>query len=152
MPPSRADKKCKSDVCLFAANGSKIPTYGKRLVSVHIGLQRSFRYPFIIADVTCPIIGADFLRHFSLMVDLKNRCLVDSVTASHVKMSQQSDNISTMCTNETHPEIVKLLKKYNIVSEDNNLCVRSVKHSTVHHNETKGPPTSDLLYSTSRVS
>jgi len=37
-------------------------------------------WSFVIADISKPIIGADFLAHFNLMVDLKNRRLIDQVT------------------------------------------------------------------------
>ena len=32
---------------------------------------RRFTWPFLLADVAMPIIGADFLRHFGLLVDLR---------------------------------------------------------------------------------
>ncbi|GFT45275.1 hypothetical protein TNCV_2123551 [Trichonephila clavipes] len=33
-----------------------------------LGLRRVFRWPFITAAVSQPIIGADFLRHYGLLV------------------------------------------------------------------------------------
>ncbi|GFS39113.1 hypothetical protein NPIL_558591 [Nephila pilipes] len=45
---------------LFAANGSFISTYGQRLLTLDLGRRRVFRWPFIIAEVSQPIIGADF--------------------------------------------------------------------------------------------
>ncbi|GIY48804.1 retrovirus-related Pol polyprotein from transposon 297 [Caerostris extrusa] len=49
---------------LFAANGTAIPTYGKCLFKLDLGLRREFNWPSVIAAVSQPIIGADFLRHF----------------------------------------------------------------------------------------
>lgn len=57
---------------LFAANGSIIRTFGWKQLSIDLGLGRDFRWRFIIADVTKPIIGADFLHHFNLLVDLNH--------------------------------------------------------------------------------
>ena len=42
---------------LLAANGSAIRTFGTRTESLHIGSQR-YTWPFILADVAQPILGA----------------------------------------------------------------------------------------------
>ncbi|GBN54905.1 Transposon Ty3-I Gag-Pol polyprotein [Araneus ventricosus] len=65
---------------LFAANGSHIKTFGSKLLSLDLGLQRKLQWPFVISDITKPIIGADFLQQFGLLVDLKKRCLLDPIT------------------------------------------------------------------------
>lgn len=65
---------------LYAANGSAINTYGEELVHVDLRLRRQFPWIFILADVTMPIIGADFLQHFGLTVDMKNQRLTDPET------------------------------------------------------------------------
>ena len=66
------------------ANSSKIATYGTRSLTLNLGLRRSFPWRFTLADVNHAIIGADFLRHFNLLVDLRNRSLVDAVTHLHI--------------------------------------------------------------------
>ena len=38
----------------------------------------SYEWNFTIADVSQPLLGADFLRHFELMVDIKHQKLIDS--------------------------------------------------------------------------
>ena len=49
-------------VCtLFAANGSPIATFGELTLELDLGLRRSFHWRFTVADVTRPILGADFL-------------------------------------------------------------------------------------------
>ena len=65
---------------LFAANGTNIPTYGTKLLTLDLNLRRQFTWNFVIADVKEPIIGVDFLTHFHLLVDPKNNCLIDAVT------------------------------------------------------------------------
>ncbi|GFV17762.1 retrovirus-related Pol polyprotein from transposon 17.6 [Trichonephila clavipes] len=40
---------------------------------LNLGLRRPFIWTFIIADVSSPIIGADFLKHFNLLIDLKKK-------------------------------------------------------------------------------
>src|SRR5215469_7051884 len=65
---------------LYAANGSLISTYGEKLCTLSFNLRRTFPWVFTIADVSQAIIGADFLRHFDLLVDLRHQCLIDSLT------------------------------------------------------------------------
>ncbi|GBO21079.1 hypothetical protein AVEN_254521-1, partial [Araneus ventricosus] len=66
----------KSDFVLYAANGTRIATFGTKLLSLDLGLRLALQWPFIVADFTKPIIGADFLQHFGLLIDLKKRCLI----------------------------------------------------------------------------
>ncbi|XP_037930696.1 uncharacterized protein LOC119665541 [Teleopsis dalmanni] len=72
---------------LYAANDSAIPTCGNKLLSMNLGLRMKF--DFIIANVSKPILGADFLKHFGLVVDVKRRCLSDTQT-----------KLSTQCASE----------------------------------------------------
>lgn len=69
-----------TDFQLFAANNTVINTYGNRTRTLDLGLRRPFRWQFVVADVTQPIIGADFLAHHGILPDLKNRRLVDERT------------------------------------------------------------------------
>ena len=62
---------------LVAANNSTIKTYGNCKRVVDVGLKRDYPWTFIVADVQQPIIGADFLIHYNLLVDLRSRCLRD---------------------------------------------------------------------------
>ena len=54
---------------LSAANGSSIKTYGERSMSIRIG-SKCLTWTFIVADVDFNILGADFLVHHSLLVDM----------------------------------------------------------------------------------
>ena len=49
---------------LQAANKTPIAAYGERSFALNLGLRRTFRGIFVLADVAHPIIGADFLDHF----------------------------------------------------------------------------------------
>ncbi|GFU34035.1 transposon Tf2-6 polyprotein [Trichonephila clavipes] len=86
IPPSPTmNKSPQSNFSLFAANNTKIPAYGMFRKELNLGLRRPFIWTFIIADVSSPIIGADFLKHFNLLIDLKkksNPSLI-SKSASH---------------------------------------------------------------------
>ena len=79
LPATRIDRQTfKKGLPLRAANGSAIPTFGKRTLSLHFGLRKNFNWTFILADVSQPIIGADFFREHGLLIDLKHHRLYDS--------------------------------------------------------------------------
>ncbi|XP_067141706.1 uncharacterized protein [Centruroides vittatus] len=77
--PNRT-KNQPTKVELYAANDSKISTYGTNVLELDLNLRRSFRWEFTIADVQKPIINADFLANFGLNLDIRNRLLVDPLT------------------------------------------------------------------------
>ena len=72
IPPSLTDRHHKTKLTLQAVNGSSIPTYGTRSLTLNIRLCRTLRWIFVIADIQSPILGADFLCHFALLVDVKH--------------------------------------------------------------------------------
>ena len=65
---------------LVAANNSTITTYSTSKRIVDAGLKREYSWTFIVADVKQPILGADFLIHYNLLLDLSGRCLRDMRT------------------------------------------------------------------------
>jgi len=68
-----------SSTSLIAANGSTVETFGNRQLHFTLSnLKRSYTWEFIIANVTRPILGADFFTSFRLLVDCSRSCLIDS--------------------------------------------------------------------------
>ena len=99
LPPSFSERKQRQEGCnLLAVNGSPIETFGNRSLTLDLGLRRTFRWVFIIANVQSPILGADFLRHYSLLVDMKHNRLVDAITQLRVQgiTSQESSPSPTI--------------------------------------------------------
>jgi cleavage and polyadenylation specificity factor subunit 1 len=84
IPPGSGPRRT-SDVMLSAANGSLIATYGPKVLHLNLGLSREFVWTFETADVARSIIGADFLHHFGLLVDVRRKRLIDAVTNKFVK-------------------------------------------------------------------
>ena len=76
-------------ISLVAANGSSIPAYGKRRMTFLFG-NRKYAWDVIIAKVTRPLIGSDFLRHHRLLVDVCNKQLVhmDTLHSHRVRTGQ----------------------------------------------------------------
>ncbi|XP_037521495.1 uncharacterized protein LOC119398750 [Rhipicephalus sanguineus] len=74
------DCRVPSAAHLQAVNNTTIATYGHRSLPLDLGLNRTFRWIFIVAAVKFAILGADFLRHFGLLVDVCNRRLHNPVS------------------------------------------------------------------------
>ncbi|UYV81363.1 hypothetical protein LAZ67_20000943 [Cordylochernes scorpioides] len=124
---------------LFAANGSIIHTYGERHLELDLGLGRLFRWPFIIADVGVSIIGADFLRHYGLTVDLRNHRLSDPVSSLHsIGQVSPSPAVSIHLTIANSP-YSRILRQFPELTSQN-LLKSPPRHSVTHHIVTKGPP------------
>lgn len=51
LPPSINSKPVPSEIKLFAANNTKIDTFGTKLLTLDLGLRRKFPFKFIIAKV-----------------------------------------------------------------------------------------------------
>lgn len=77
---------------MYAANGTVIKTYGIKSLILDLGLRKAFQWTFVIADVRQPILGADFLTHFNLTVNLNLRKLMDQVTEINVLASVVGSN------------------------------------------------------------
>lgn len=104
-------------VSITSANGSKITCYGESTVTLNIpALRRSFIWSFVIADTVNPLLGADFLGHFGLLVDCKNFRLVDSTTKHYISGKDVSSTVQQIVINKLSsvPGNVKpLLEKYS---------------------------------------
>ncbi|GBL89901.1 hypothetical protein AVEN_213527-1 [Araneus ventricosus] len=124
---------------LFAANGSSIYTYGKRALSLNLGFPKKFLWTFIIADVSKPILCADFLSHFGLVIDVKNCRLIDlarRVSVRGFRTSQPSTGITSVYGGNQYHSL--LLKFPNLVNSSKQ--VKDPCHNTTHCTMTRGPP------------
>lgn len=127
------------DFTLTAANGSSIATYGRRVLELQLGLPRLFRYHFILANVTVPIIGADFLHKFGLLPDIKNRKLIDNDTKTYVNA------ILAVNCRIPSPKLYVINNEYGLILKDYPSLVTppdfnvKVKHNITHRIYTTGP-------------
>ena len=140
LPRSQRFQGRPTSIQLQAVNHSPIVTHGEKSLTLDFGLRRVFRWVFIVADLPTPIIGADFLRQFNLLVDVKNQKLIDSTTSLAVQgVTSNKPSVSPMFVNAASSQFDDLLRQYpNIfrpVYTDTN-----VKHNVTHHIETHGPP------------
>ena len=114
LPKSCANRTSDVDCLpLVAANNTNINTYGTSKRVVDVGLKRDYTWTFIVADVKQPIIGADFVIHYSLLVDLRSRCLRNMRTGSAIPASLSSIKpLSLNRVDTVHNDYSKLLGQF----------------------------------------
>jgi len=87
LVPKPANHRCEAQALkLFAANDTRIATYGSLRRVLKIGLRRPIEWEFVIADVPYAIIGADLLFYYNLSVDLRRQMLIDNSTSLSIKV------------------------------------------------------------------
>ena len=70
LPATSVDTRNKlPGPSLLAANGTTIKTYGTRTLFLKFA-AKTYQWRFTVAEVSRPLLGADFLRSNSLLVDL----------------------------------------------------------------------------------
>lgn len=130
----------RADYNLTAANGSIIHTYGTTKLHLDLGLRRDFAWNFVVADVNKPIIGADLMSYYGLLVDCRNKRLLDSVTSLSTPAFFKSCGAQSIKAITGVSEFHKLLAEYPDLTKPSGIF-REVKHSTVHYIRTiPGPP------------
>ncbi|BHF82308.1 hypothetical protein SprV_0802544500 [Sparganum proliferum] len=123
--------------------GAKFPvdSGAERIITLVLGLRRIFRWVFIIADVSLALIGSDFLAHFNLLVDLRNRRLVDCIT-----------NLRARCQSDVNPCVnpltvmpisdcpfLSILRQFPRLNSPS-FREMDIEHPVTHHISTTGPP------------
>ena len=133
----------KTDYELFAANGTRIATYGTIMMSLDLSLRRIFEWRFVIADVQTPIIGVDFLSHYGLLVDPRNRRLLDTTTQLASKGYPASTEEMSMKTVYGETVYHRLLAEFPDLIHPPAFGWEKIRHAVVHHIETtSGSPVS----------
>ena len=95
---------------------------------------------FTVADVQQPIIGSDFLIYYSLLVDLRSRCLRDMLTGLAIPASLSSITpLSLNRVDAVHKDYTKLLDQFPELTRPTTKG-ETVKHGITHKIVTKGHP------------
>ena len=141
LPKSCTNKISDADCLpLVAANNTTINTYSYSKRVVDVGLKCDYTWNFIVADVQQPIIGADFLIHYSLLVDLQSRCLRDMRTGLAIPASLSSITpLSLNRVDTVHNDYTKLLGQFPELTRPTTKG-ETVKHGLTHKIVTKGHP------------
>lgn len=130
------------DKLLYAANDTAIATFGKKNLLVDLGAHHKYSWDFTVAAIKQPTIGADFLVHHDLLVDVKRKRLINANLLPPDPQLFHSSSISndTSAANDSiqSSEYTKLLNKYQTITQWNH--PDRPARSTVHHIITNGQP------------
>jgi len=92
---------------LFAANGSCIQTFGSLNLDLQLN-EKIYNWTFIIAKVNNPILGADFLTFYNMLVDCKNKRIFNLGDHHEIKLEKNlSNRIGTISIKNYKEEISK---------------------------------------------
>lgn len=145
LPASQADR-CTTNFTrsspLRAANNSTISTYGAVTRALQFAGHR-YTSPFILADVSKPLLGADFLRRHQLLVDLCGNRLVDANTFASVSgelaaVSSPPFALAPVTKGNAYQE---LLKGFPEITQPT-FSAPCPPHGVYHHIPTRGSPIS----------
>lgn len=141
MPAAPVDRlACRRELSLSAANGTKIATFGSTKKLLNFGLNKKFPCTFILADVRYPIIGADFLREHGLLIDLRNRKLLEASTFCSISTGWSRLEAPTLnLLNRSISRFRAVLLSFPSLTSPQ-LCDRKPKHNIQHRIITTGRP------------
>lgn len=135
FPAAKQDRRRARTSNLVAANGTNINTYGKRTFALNLDKGKTFTSKFWLADVTQPILGADFFVQHRLAIDLANRRLI-SLDGKFVIQARPTRALS-LGLHIIHSQYEAVLEEFP------SLLVPSFqenKHGVEHHITTTGAP------------
>lgn len=134
LPVSHQRKNLKADTYkLYAANNTTIDTYGKQVKNLNLGLRRTFEWEFLVANVQKPIIGADFLVNYGLIIDLKNKKLIDTKTNHTIECISTEINHERISTINTNTPFSELINEYKDITTPYSLNHESKLKEIVDH-------------------
>lgn len=140
VPATRLDRSCTPLYYLQAVNSTKIPVYKERSITLDLGLRRTFRWLFLVADVSRALIGADFLQHHGLLVDVKRKCLLDSMTSLSIQGIATTDgSLAPPIFAHFEGVYTALLREFPSLTRPPD-WTKPVQHDVRHHIITTGPP------------
>ena len=132
---------------LVAANGQPIASFGRETRTIKLPTG-TYQHEFVLAQVQRPLIGADFLHKFRLMVDMDAYRLIDkaSLRSANMRVCAPSQALgvsgvknSPTCAGSVKNKYQALLSEFTgLTSPD--FCSPVVDHGVVHHIPTTGAP------------
>nr|XP_033203761.1 uncharacterized protein LOC117164662 [Bombus vancouverensis nearcticus] len=118
-----------------------VGAYEPMAAAINVLSERAFKWNFVIADVQTPIIGVDFLSHYGLLVDPRNKRLLDTTTQLSTRgyaATTEEISIKTVIGESVYH---RLLAEFPDLTRPPAFGREKIRHSVVHHIETTpGPP------------
>ena len=123
-------------ISLQTASQSKIECYGELDVNIALPkLRRTFNWSFVVAKVSQPILGIDFLSHYGLIIDCKLRQLIDTETNRKVSLpSSDSESFSfSISFDNIDPRARSLISSFPNLTAPLNLSASETPSNGVYH-------------------
>ena len=137
--PKGNSKAQPSAFKLVAANNSVINTYGTKDLVLNFRLKRKFPWQFHLADIPHPILGADCLNSYGLVVDVRQHRLIDPSSKTFTIGSLKiTNNVSANVFSHSSPYF-KILSDFPEVT-GTKPSKPVIASDIFHHIETNGPP------------
>ena len=126
---------------LVAANGISIKSWGTKKLTLNLGQKTEYQHEFQIADVTRPILGADFFIRHNILIDLKGRRLLSAgnrfFNLQTASVPSSLAGLSFSSATSTYSKILQEFPELFVPRFDSTVN----KHGVEHHIVTNGPPT-----------
>ena len=105
-------------------------------MQLDLGLAKAFTWKFTTADVSKPIIGADFLRYFGLLVDVGRKRLMDAETFLTAPASYRCSAVSKLCVLVQTDQYSDILNEFREVTVP---CIKKcrLQGKVEHHIDTR---------------
>ena len=146
LPSTASQRSLSPALHLYSANGIKIPVFSHKTMQVQLSLRRSFKWTFYVVAVSQELLGADFLQHFGIVVDVRHlalvdmRQLVDPLTSLTTHMLPTPGASACLTVIKADTQFAALLKRLPTLLQLYSTA-RPVKHYVMHLIETSGRPT-----------
>ena len=136
LPATRSGHREKKEERspLQVVNGTHIPTYGTKTLSLELGMHQKFTSTFIVTDISKPILGADFLHYSDLMIDLARKRLINGQTFSNISLHTSHDQTLALCY------LAKSSIYHSLLQSFPSLTKPCFNRSKIQHIITNGPP------------
>jgi transposase InsO family protein len=125
-------------------NKQLVPSYGEKVLTVEFS-GKTYVWSFLLADISFPIIGADFLRYFKLLVDLSTGLMLDLKSMQTLRFAPATGGVETASivlasVASLKPSVRDLLLEFQDVTNERSV-LPNVVHDVTHEIETVSKPT-----------
>lgn len=134
-------------VRLQTATGEPIKCSGEINLELNFKeLRRSFKWKFIVAETTSPILGADFFSAHNLIIDFNAKRITDPTTNMKISTTFANGTVCRLIINDNSElslSVKTLLSKFPSLTRPRNSSEQRKQANNVHHHIDTGssPPT-----------
>lgn len=129
---------------LHMADGTPMKAYRPKMMQLDLGLWGDFKWVFLVADVTKPILGGNFFAHFGLVSNIRRQILENRSMGlvTHCAWTDNNYLSGSLAYVGSNDELTCLLAKYPGIVGVEAKHPASLRWSTKHHIEIRGAPVS----------